>query len=131
MPENIKKNKGNGIIKKYVFSIILGLIILFICLVIFALVNLKTPYPKDNTLFQALVSVAASSFISSFVFVFKERKNGLISGLIIGLIILILSFIIFTVFSSFSLNESSILLIPASLVPAAVSGIIAVNIKRK
>ena len=129
MPKkNIKSEKP---IKKYILSVLIGLLVFLICVSVFSLLALKTPYPKENTLFQALVSVAVASFASSFFFVIKQRANGLVSGLIIGFILLVLLFLIFITSSSFKLNESSLLLIPACLLPSAIAGIFAVNVKKR
>lgn len=129
MPKtNNQKNKS---LKRYTVSIIIGLLTFILSVTVFSLLTLRTPFPKDNSLTEALISVAISSFIASFYYVHKERKNGLVTGLLIGFIMLVLMFLIFVSFSAFKLNESSLLLIPACLLPACIAGIVAVNIKRK
>lgn len=128
MPKN---NQNNKILKRYIISIIIGFFAFILSVSVFSFLTLRTPFPKDNSLIQAIASVGIGSFSSAFYFVLKEKKNGLVTGLLIGFIMLVIMFIIFISFSSFKLNESSLLLIPATLLPSSIAGIIAVNIKKK
>ena len=128
MPKN---NQNNKTLKRYIVAILIGLLAFILSVSVFSFLTLRTPFPKDNSMFQALISVAIGSFISAFYLIYKERKNGLVTGLLIGFIMLVILFILFISFSSFKLNESSLLLIPATLLPASIAGIIAVNIKKK
>ena len=125
------KNKYKSVIIKYLTAVAFGLIIFLLINVVFSFIIVNSPYPKDNSLLYALVSIALSSFISSFFYCFKQKQNGLVSGLIIGAALTILFFIIYSIISSFNLSENSVLIIPSSIFPAAVAGIFAVNLKHK
>ncbi len=125
------KNKNRNPVIKYLFAVLIGLFLFILITLIFSVLMIKTPYPNNNYLLSALLSIIIPSFVSSFIYCFKERKNGLISGLIIGVILSVVFFLIYTVFSSFNLDYNSLLIIPSSVVPAAIAGIAAVNIKRK
>ena len=129
MPENRKRTVNPFI--KYLTVCVTGVIVFILINCILAFITVKTPYPKENTLLSALIGIVISSFIPSFIYCFKQRQNGLVSGLIIGIIMCIILFLIYAVISSFNLNESSLLIIPSSIIPSSVAGIIAVNLKHK
>ena len=131
MPKNRNIKNDRLSVKRYAVSLIIGISVFLLCVALFSLITLKSPYPKNNSLLQALISVCAASFTASFSYVIRERKNGLISGLIIGFILMLILFAVFIAFSSLKLNESSLLIIPSCLLPSALTGIITVNIKRK
>ena len=125
------KNKSINPAIKYLTAVILGITVFITLNFIFALITVNTPYPKGNSLLYAVISIVLSSFISSFIYCFRQRQNGLVSGLIIGFIFTVIMFFVYTVFSSFKLGENSLLIIPAAIFPAAIAGILAVNLKRK
>ncbi len=125
-----KKNEKNPVLK-YAAAIIIGIIVYIIITFVFTALIVNTPYPKDNYMLFFIISMSVSSFICSFVFVFRERKNGMISGLIIGVVLSVIMFLFYSVFSSFNLSDSSLLIIPACLLPSAIAGVLAVNIKHK
>ena len=129
MPKNKSKNYNTFV--KYLIAVLIGLICFAAINIILALITVRTPYPKENTLLYALASIIISSFISSFFYCFRERKNGLVSGLIIGAIMCVILFLIYACFSYFNLNDSSLLIIPSCIVPSSSAGIIAVNLKRR
>ena len=127
----MSKKKNENPVIKYLTAEVLALVIYLIISFVFAYIYTKTPYHKENTLPYSIISITVSSFVASFVFSFRERKNGLVSGLIIAAVFTVILFIIYAFVSSFKLNESSFLIIPACFAPACVAGIIAVNIKKK
>ena len=131
MPKSINSGSFKDTAIKIAISSLIGLAVFVFIISVVALIFSHTPYPKENLLPYVLFSSAVSCFFSGFISARKLKKNGLVTGIISGIILTAVFYFIFAVFSSFSLSQSSLLLIPSCILPAAVSGILAVNIKHR
>jgi len=128
MPKINNKNDKIIPLKKLAVSASLGLSVFVILLLTAALISSKSAYPKENMAPYLLICSAVSGFFAGLFSTLKERKNGLISGLITGIVLSFTELLLLLVFSAFSVNTGIFLIIPCCIIPAAVSGIIGVNI---
>ena len=126
-----KKTNHNNIFINTLISVLTGIVMLFILLSIFSVIIINSPYQKDNLLFPVLLCVSVSALISGFVNAYKYKRKGLLTGLINGAVLMMIYILLFTVFSSFRMNNEVLLLIPCCLIPSVLGGIASVNIRRK
>lgn len=131
MPERKNKNRKFNIVKPFILSAVAGIIVFFILIVFCSYLNYKSAYPRNNSLFCCYLSTFVSSFISGFICSRKIGRNGLVNGIINGIVLFFIIIFIFSSFSSFSLNDKALLLVPLSIIPSIISAVIAVNLKRK
>jgi putative membrane protein (TIGR04086 family) len=131
MPKNSKSKQSNIQIKGILIPMIIGLSVFFAAVTVFALVVSKTPYTKQNPSAYLLAASAVSGFISGLWSTVKIRSNGLVTGLITGTVLAFAELLIIVAVSLFSVNQSSLLILPCCILPASVAGIIGVNINLK
>lgn len=127
--EDITKEKnGNivNIIKGSIISIILSLIFLSIYAMILAFTSIS-----ENTIVPVvLVITGISILIGSSISTINIKKQGLINGSLIGLIYMVfIYFLSSIIFTGFTLNLNSIIMIIVGIVTGMIGGIIGVNIK--
>lgn len=127
--EDITKEKNGNIvntIKGSIISIILSLIFLSIYAMILAFTSIS-----ENTIVPVvLVITGISILIGSSISTINIKKQGLINGSLIGLIYMVfIYFLSSIIFTGFTLNLNSIIMIIVGIVTGMIGGIIGVNIK--
>ena len=134
MPKAKNQNKLSPVAKIIIdilVCVLIGLGVFLILVGIFAYSMLKMQTPSENGIALALIATAVSSFIAAFIAVRKIKNNGLAIGLLTGFVLLIFILLILLAFSGFNMSQQTLLLIPAALLPSAVAGIVAVNLRKR
>jgi len=130
--EKTQKLKNNGMLiasaKGSLIAVVVSLIgILFFAFVI-KLFGITDEFLKPVN----QVIKAASILVGVFGAVKKYRENGLVLGLIVGLCYTLLAFIVFSALNgSFALDKTLLNDVLFGGIMGAISGVIAVNIKKK
>lgn len=130
--EKTQKLKNNGMViasaKGSLIAVVVSLIgILFFAFVI-KLFGITDEFLKPVN----QVIKAASILVGVFGAVKKYRENGLVLGLIVGLCYTLLAFIVFSALNgSFALDKTLLNDVLFGGIMGAISGVIAVNIKKK
>ena len=125
---NLEKNKNvKIIIKRYMFSIIITCIFLFIYSSILVRTNIK-----ENTIMPTIIIITSVSvLIGSSISCLKTDKNGILNGLCIGGTYFITLYIISSLVNmSFFLNIKSLIMIFSGIILGSIGGIVGVNIRK-
>ena len=125
------QNKSNfilSIIKGILMSLAISLIAVCIFAFVLRFVNIPDSAIKPVNMGIKIVSVLLGTFFA----LKKDREMGLIKGLLIGALYAFLAFIIFSLLASnFSFSVTVLNDVIFGAVIGAISGIIAVNFKKK
>lgn len=131
MKDNISKkytsNATVSIVKGYIVSIILSLILLFIYAVVLVNTTVQENTIKPVVIVITCISILIGSSISSI----KIKKNGIVNGLCVGggyiCTLYILSSIAIT---GFKMDMVSLIMIFSGILVGGIGGIIGVNISK-
>ena len=131
MSERKKNNIGNKNIKEYLKLQLVGFIIYLIFFIIASAVSVMADIKIDYMTYISMLFIGLSSLFTGFISGIKERKDGIIRG-VLGALPLNLSVIIISlIFSHFKADLSLLYTVAVCLVMSAVGGIISVNIRLK
>ncbi|MBQ3136087.1 MAG: TIGR04086 family membrane protein [Clostridia bacterium] len=123
--------KINNKAKSFVKLQIINLIIYLFVFVIISIIAVCSDIGKEKLFYVSLGYLSVSSFASGFVAGFKERKKGIICGMLSALPFLLIICILSIILNKFDIDYNLIISIIAALIFSAVGGIVAVNIKLK
>ncbi|MBE5735076.1 MAG: TIGR04086 family membrane protein [Clostridiales bacterium] len=126
------KNMSRGgsaileILKGTIFALVISMLLIIVFAVIIRFVNVP-----DSIIMPVNQVIKGVSLLIACIIALKGSTKGFIKGLIIGTVYAVLSYIVFSVLSStLSLGITTITDLLFSAVLGAISGLIAVNIKR-
>lgn len=122
---NIKSNISD-VLKAVLLSVLisLGLVLIFAIIIKFASLPSNVIMPVNIAI--KIISVLVGTLIG-----FKNAQNGLLKGAITGLLYMLFTFFIFAALNGFKDVKFSWIDLITLPIAGAVSGIIAVNIRRK
>ncbi len=129
MPKN--KSASNNTLNKYLRLQIINLIIYVTVFAVVCCISLAADLQKDYMLYASLVFIGASSFISGFTAGIKERKNGLLCGVLSSLPLNVSVIIIALICNKLSADINLLLNAVTGLLLSAAGGIVSVNIRLK
>lgn len=131
MSERKKNNIGNKNNKEYLKLQLVGFIIYLIFFIIASAVSVMSDIKINYMTYVSMLFIGLSSLFTGFISGIKERKNGIIRGVLGALPINSLIIIISLIFSHFKADLSLLYTAVVCLVMSAVGGIISVNIRLK
>ena len=131
MSERKKNNIGNKNSKEYLKLQLVGFIIYLIFFIIASAVSVMADIKIDYMTYISMLFIGLSSLFTGFISGIKERKNGIIRGVLGALPINSSVIIISLIFSHFKADLSLLYTAVVCLVMSAVGGIISVNIRLK
>lgn len=100
------------------------------CLFIFSIIVSKIDVPKGTLAVFSTVSLCVGAYFGGFSCAKKQRKNGLIMGLITGAVMFFVIFISSIIFSKTALSISGFSKLLWAVIFGAIGGIVGVNSKR-
>ncbi len=129
MSENKKteKNKAKNYFKILIINIIISMFFLFVFSAACVVFDVK----KEFMNYISFVFIGFTSFTVGFINGIRERKNGMIKGVISALPIIVILFIISILINGFDLDVNMVFSALFGLLLSAVGGIISVNIRIK
>ena len=124
---SINKNLFTDVLKGLLLSIIIGVILILI----FGIIVRFVPIEKNVLIGVNQAIKVLSIFLGCFLG-FKEKKFGLLKGAIVGILYTLSINLIFGIIEkNINFNVSTLIELGLGLTIGIISGIIAVNIKRK
>ena len=127
--EKVEFNKYDAldIVRSALFSIILSILLVMAFAIIAKFANLSSSVIEPVNIAIKILSVALGCLIG-----IRHDTKGLVKGIVVGLVYAGLTYLIFSaVGGDFSQNPMSVYDILACLAAGILSGILAVNVKRK
>ncbi len=131
MSQKKNTNSNSSNFKSYLKLQFLILAVCFVLFLIFSAVSVGADIKKDYMFYVSLGFIGASSFIAGFIAGIKERKNGMVYGLINALPLNAILFLISLILNGFGADINLLFSVLISLVLSAVGGIVSVNIRLK
>lgn len=124
---NIKNSRAVGMVS----SLACGVAITALCLLLFSFI--MTKFDASDGIVSAMSSIAlcVGSYTASFLAASRQRKNGLLTGILCGVVVFVLTFLIGVVFMKVSLSMGVFSKLVMLLVCGAIGGIIGVNSKKR
>ncbi|MBQ7118220.1 MAG: TIGR04086 family membrane protein [Clostridia bacterium] len=126
-----KRSKTNSKILSYVKTEILSIIIFGALLVILSAVCVKADINKESMSYIALVFIGVISLTTGFLFGIRERKNGIVCGILGALPVNLLIIAVSLIINKFSVDINILYTALVCLVSSSVGGIVSVNIRMK
>ncbi len=124
-------NSNNLKLKSFMKMQIINASVFFVIFLVFILISVCGDIGIDLMLYIALAFTGLASFISGCIAGFKERRKGIICGIVNVLPFNVVLLIISLVFNGFQADISLLISLITGLLAAAVGGIVAVNIRVK
>ena len=122
-----KSNDFKTVIKGYLYSICISIILLFIYAVV--LVNTGVKETTISTVITIITSI--SILIGSSFSCMRIKKNGIVNGLCIGGIYILTLYLLSSItITGFTVNLKSLIVILGGVIFGGIGGIIGVNVKR-
>ena len=131
MSKRRNNNSKNVKLHSYIKMQIINVIVFFVIFMITALVCVATDIGVNSMLYISAAFIGISSFISGVIAGMKERKKGIICGIINVLPLNMILLIISLALNSFKADISLLIIFLAGIIAAATGGIVAVNIRIK
>ncbi len=131
MSQNSKSNKKNSKLKNYLltqFIFLIGYICLFL---IISAICVSTDVGAEYVQYVSLVMVLLFSFSAGFIAGRKERKNGIISGIVAALPLNCIMVVISVIMNGFKVDLNLFFTILIGLLSSSIGGIISVNMRLK
>lgn len=126
-----EKNGSRKIItdflKLQIINFIIDLSVLFVVCAVCVGADLKQEY----VFFAALLLIGICSFLSGFTAGIKERRNGMIKGVISGLPFNLIIMLVSLIMNGFSADLNALFTFLGGLLFSAIGGIVSVNIRIK
>ncbi len=97
--------------------------------VVLVLISLGCDVGTDSMLYISIAFIGVSSFISGCIAGFRERRKGIICGIVNVLPLNILIFAFSLIFNSFKADISILITFLTGILTSATGGIVAVNIR--
>ena len=124
---SVNKNSIFDIVRTTVVSVIISLVLVLVFALIVNLVNVSENIIVPINHVIKILSILIGCFIG-----FKDIRQGVFKGALSGLLYTLLSILVFGIIShSVKFNAMSLVDIALGIVAGAVSGILAVNLKKK
>lgn len=128
MPDILNSNESDvkRIIKGTCISVLITLISLIVFSILLTYSNISEKVIPTVIIIISMVSILIGSTISMS----KQKKNGIINGLIIGIMYIGIIYLLSSLIKgSFILNQKSLIMMLCVVISGAVGGIIGVNKK--
>ncbi len=126
-----RKKIGRNKMGSYLKIQILNLVIYFVSMCIFSVTLSGTDTQISSMRYIAVIYLSLTSFVSGFLAGIKERKNGIMCGILSALPFNTFFIFISLILNKFSVDYQMLLSVVIPLVTAAMGGIISVNIRLK
>lgn len=121
-----KNNVALELTKGTIFSLIISMVLIIIFAIIIRFTNIS-----DGAIMPINQGIKAISIFFGILLALKGSQKGFVKGLIIGLLYAVLSYLVFSILSStMSIGLTTLTDIIFDSVLGAISGLIAVNIKK-
>lgn len=128
MTKNIQSLKNDGIIKNVFSGIIKSFVITILLIMLIALVLVKTNVSEDIIGPAIFIITSISIFAGAMSSI---RKNGILYGALIGVIYIILIYLISSILNGdFALTISSLILILLGISSGIIGGVAGVNLRK-
>ena len=128
MSEKLSKSKNaNKFIKLQILTFAIDTVIL----VAISLLCVSADLRIENALISSLAFIGVCSFISGFIAGIRQRKNGMITGVINALPFNCLIIIISLVLNGFKADLNLLFTLLTGVLLSAIGGIISVNLRLK
>ncbi len=128
---NRKNTNSNSKIVSYLKLQFLSTIIYIILIILISAICVKADINKESMAYISLAFIGAASLISGFLAGIRERKNGIVCGLLGALPINLFMIAVSLITNKFSADLSILYTALICLISSAVGGIISVNIRVK
>lgn len=124
---SVNKNFVFDVLRATIISVIVSLVLVLVFALLVNLINIKNSVIMPvNQVIKAL-SILAGCFIG-----FKDNRQGAFKGALSGLLYTLLAILVFGIISnSVKFNAMSLLDIALGIIAGAISGILAVNLRKK
>ncbi|MBQ9914056.1 MAG: TIGR04086 family membrane protein [Clostridia bacterium] len=96
-----------------------------------SIISLKADAGKEHMLYYSLSFLVVGSFISGFICGIKERKNGILCGIVSALPVNLIIITVSLLLNGFKVDISLLYTLIAGVISAVAGGIISVNIRLK
>ena len=131
MSQRKNPKKKNDKLKSFLKGQAIIFLIYTVIFSAFSAASVATDTGKENMIYVSLIFLAISAFASGFITGIKERRNGLISGVLSALPITLLLIALSFVFNGFHADFTLLVSVAVSLLLSALGGIVSVNIRLK
>ena len=123
--------KNMSLLKNFLFSFCISIILILIGFVIYAVILTNTNIKEDNIGIVIACIYGISVLIGSILFNSKIAKKGIINGCFLGILIFLSIYIISSIiYRTFSLNFFGFLIMLFCIGMGGIGGIIGVNLKK-
>ncbi len=127
--KNINSNKLK--LKNFIKMQIINAVVLLIIFLAFVFVSVGADVGVNSMFYIALAFTGFASFISGCIAGFKERKKGIICGIVNALPFNVILLVTSLAFNGFKADISLPITLLTGLLAAAAGGIVSVNIRLK
>ncbi len=126
-----KKALGNNRLNNYLKFQLINLFIYTAVFSVLCCISLVSDMKKEAMAYMSLIFLGVSSFLSGFSAGIRERKNGLVCGILSALPFNALFIITALLLNRFSTDINLLISVAAGLASSAVGGIVSVNVRLK
>lgn len=124
---NIKNSKTYSAI----VSVFFGAVVTLACLFLFSFIMTKIDAPDGIISAMSSISICVGSYFTGFLISKKQRKNGLLTGILCGILIFCITFLISVIFVRCALSMGFFSKLVMILICSSIGGIVGVNSKAK
>lgn len=114
-----------------IFSVFIGFLAIMGCLFLFSAIISKIDLPKQTLAFLSTISLCVGAYAGGFSSGTKNRKNGLLMGLLTGGVMFLVIFVLSLIFAKTAVTLSGFSKLFWAIIFGSVGGIVGVNSKRQ